>query len=511
MKLLDKIETREAVIAVVGLGYVGLPLAVCFAEAGFQVYGIDISSERVRSINQGISHIPDILSERLKSVTVKSPAASLSEIDAQEQVALPTGRLTGTTNYEVLHKVDAVIICVPTPLTKAKDPDMSFVLAVTNEIAERIHRDMLVILESTSYPGTTEELILPRLQKAAQIKAQELQQNGRPIQVEYNGTLQPAVARDAVVGSAASMNYPVQSRSVFTTNKVKLEQVSFAVGQYFHLCFSPERIDPGRTDFTLKNTPKVVGGVTPACTRAAIALYNAVVENVIPVSSPREAEMTKLLENTFRAVNIGLINEIAIMCHRLDINVWEVIDAAKTKPFGFMPFYPGPGLGGHCIPIDPHYLAWRLKMVNYNARFIQLASEVNEQMPHFVLSKIADALNDHCKPLRGAHILLLGVAYKPNIDDLRESPALQIIELLQGKGCCVYYNDPYVSQLKIKGEQMKSIELTKQTLQQVDCVVITSAHSLYDWKWIVKHSQLVIDTPNATKAVRPKAAHVMRL
>jgi UDP-N-acetyl-D-glucosamine dehydrogenase len=435
-EVLQKIENRQAVVAVIGLGYVGLPLVVAFAEAGFRVVGIDINQGLVDILNRGESHISDVSNETIKRLVAAE-------------------KLVATTNYDLLNEADAAIICVPTPLGKTKDPDLSFVVASVDSIAQRLHPGMLVVMESTTYPGTTEELILPRLQQAR-------------------------------------------------------EQV-FKVGADFFLAFSPERIDPGRTDWMVHNTPKVIGGMTPNCLAVAQALYECAIEQVVPVSSPRVAEMVKLLENTFRAVNIALVNEVAIMCDRLGIEVWEVIEAAKTKPFGFMSFYPGPGLGGHCIPIDPEYLAWKLKTLNYNARFIQLAAEVNFGMPEYVRDKIVDALNEDGKPLKRSRVLILGVAYKENVGDLRESPALDLIHLLQAKGAEVIYHDPYVPELNEDGLMMTGVRLDQATLQKADCVVITAAHSDYDWQWIVENSQLVIDTRNATRDVATDSGRVVKL
>jgi UDP-N-acetyl-D-glucosamine dehydrogenase len=440
IETLRKIEQREAVISVIGLGYVGLPLAIAFAQAGFRVIGLDLDKKKVDSLNRGESYIEDIPADVLARCITRTGSAH---------------GLSATNDYNVLHKVDAAIVCVPTPLNKTKDPDMSYLLSATERIAQRLHPGMLVVLESTTYPGTTEELVLPLL--------------------EY-------------------------------TNKQM-----FKVGRDFYLAFSPERIDPGRKDWLVHNTPKVMGGMTPACLEVAQALYQSAIQTLVPVSSPRVAEMVKLLENTFRAVNIALVNEVAIMCDRLGIEVWEVIEAAKTKPFGYMPFYPGPGLGGHCIPIDPEYLAWKLKTLNYNARFIQLAAEVNFAMPEYVREKVVDALNDEGKALKGAQILVLGVAYKENIGDLRESPALDLIGLLQAKGAHITYNDPYVSQLNEEHFTLTSVPLSETLLQQADCVIITTAHQDYDWPWITTHSRLVIDTRNATRVVTNPAARVVKL
>jgi len=439
MNLHQKIASRQAVVAVIGLGYVGLPVAVVFAQAGFRVIGLDIDEERIEAINRGESYISDV------------PASQIAAL------ATP-GRLSGTTDCNVLHKVDAAIICVPTPLDKAKEPDLSCIIAATDAISLRLHRDMLIVLESTTYPGTTEELVLPRL----------------------------------LAGAGG--------------------QSGLAVGRDFYLGFSPERIDPGRKDFAIHNTPKVISGVTPQCTAMAQALYSCAMERVVPVSSPRVAEMVKLLENTFRAVNIALVNEVAIMCNRLGIDVWEVIEAAETKPFGFMPFYPGPGLGGHCIPIDPQYLAWKLKTLNYNARFIQLAAEVNFGMPRYVLSKIAEALlAESRKTLEGSRVLILGVAYKADVSDLRESPALDLIHLLQEAGSHVSYHDPYVPRLLIDGVKMTCVDLDQDALRTADCVVITTAHSTYDWDWVAQSSRLLVDTRNATRGVTANPVRIVKL
>lgn len=463
--LIDKFRTHEARVAIIGLGYVGLPLAVTFAEAGFRVFGIDMNEERVASLNAGQSYIADIPSERLTTVVAHNRGKSRGtskpalgeEADQRDQTDKRDARgyLSATTDYNALSYAEVAIICVPTPLSKTKDPDMSYIVAAVSEIARHLHPGMLIVLESTTYPGTTEEIILSQLQGA----------NGK----------------------------------------------TFTVGADFFLAFSPERTDPGRTDWTVRNTPKVIGGVTPGCLEVARALYECVIEQVVPVSSPRVAEMVKLLENTFRTVNIALVNEVAIMCDRLEIEVWEVIEAAKTKPFGFMPFYPGPGLGGHCIPVDPHYLAWKLKTLDYNARFIQLAAEVNFGMPHHVLGKIADALNEERKALKGSHVLILGVAYKADVDDLRESPALNLMHLLQEKGAIVSYHDPYVPCLALDRLVISAVTLDQETLRAADCVVIVTAHSAYVWPWIVENSRLVVDTRNATRGITMSSTRVVKL
>ena len=422
MNLREKFDQRQALVSVIGLGYVGLPLAVAFADAGLRVLGIDTDRRKVDAINRGESYIQDVPSEELLR---------------------NSHRLSVTTSFDELLDADAAVICVPTPLDKAHEPDMSFVLNAVDEIACRIHPDMLVVLESTTYPGTTEELILPKLCTA------------------HSGQ----------------------------------------VGKDFFLAFSPERTDPGRTDWTLHSTPKVIGGVTPQCLEVAQALYRCVVETVVPASSTKVAEMTKLLENTYRAVNIGLVNELAIMCDRLGVDVWEVIDAARTKPFGFTPFYPGPGTGGHCIPVDPHYLAWKMRTLDYDPRLIQAATRINDDMPRYVLDRTSVALNQQGKTLEGSSVMVLGVAYKPDVGDTRESPALDLLRLLKERGAGVAYHDPYVPELDIDGECLRSIALTEQTLQAADCVVIVTPHTAFDWGSIVDNSPLILDTRNATKGV----------
>ena len=430
--LLNRLQRREARIGIAGLGYVGLPLAVEFAESGFTVTGVDVSAEKVEQLNRGESYIPDIPTARLKPL-------------------VESGKLCGTTSYADLRHVDTVSICVPTPLRKTKDPDMSFVIEAADAIADICHEGMLVVLESTTYPGTTEELILPRLMN--------------------NG---------------------------------------FRVGENVFVAFSPERIDPGNARFGVRNTPKVVGGMTPDCTEVAVALYSTAVDVVVPVSSPTTAEMVKLLENTFRAVNIGLVNEMALMCDKLNIDIWEVIQAAASKPFGFMPFYPGPGLGGHCIPIDPLYLSWKLKTLNYTARFIELASEINTSMPLYVVEKVTNALNDDSKSVRGSNIVVLGVAYKRNVNDARESPALDIISLLKHKGANVVYHDPHIPQLRLEDDVIVDTAVYADgLLEQADCVVIVTDHTTYDWQHVLDHSRLVVDTRHATPPRTGKARVVL--
>ena len=427
----EKIAARTLRVAIIGLGYVGLPLATAFAEAGFHVTGIDLDQNKVESANKGESYIADVASETLRHL-------------------LDTGHLQFTTDFSALEDVDALSICVPTPLSKTRDPDMSYILAATKQVKAHLRTGQLIVLESTTYPGTTDEAVLP-----------------------------------------------------------VLETSGLKVGTDFYLAFSPERIDPGNPHFGAKNTPKVVGGLTPDCTELAQAYYSAAIDQVIAVSSARVAEMTKLLENTFRAVNIGLVNEIAIICEKLNINVWEVIDAAATKPFGFMRFLPGPGLGGHCIPIDPHYLLWKLKTLDYKARFIELAEEVNGSMPHFVVNKINEALNEQRRSLNGATVLVLGVAYKKNVGDVRESPAMEVLQELLERKVNVLYNDDYVPSLALKGRTLHSQLLSDGLLQAADCVVIVTDHDYYDATQIVNEARCVVDTRNITRG-KPDAK-ILRL
>jgi UDP-N-acetyl-D-glucosamine dehydrogenase len=430
MGLLEKIEDRSARVGIIGLGYVGLPLAVEFARAGFRTVGIDVDAARVEQIRSGRSYIQDVADADLGAVTAGET-------------------FSATTDYRVLRDLDAVSICVPTPLRKTRDPDIQYIVDASTKIRECLHREMLVTLESTTYPGTTDEILL-----------------------------------------------------------VDFRNAGFEVGRDFYLAFSPERIDPGNPRWNTHNTPKIIGGVTPECTRLAAHLYSQVVERVIPVTSTRSAEMVKLLENTFRAVNIGLVNEVAIMCDKLGIDVWEVIEAAGTKPFGFMPFYPGPGLGGHCIPIDPLYLSWKLKLLNYNARFIELASEINTSMPEYVTAKIARALNRDRKPVNGSRILVLGVAYKKNISDVRESPSLDIIRLLESEGAEVAYSDPFVPELKVDARVLRSRAVTAESLRNSDCVVVVTDHGAFDYDLVQRESRLIVDCRNA---IRKGAANVVRL
>ncbi len=423
--LLDKLTAHCATVAVIGLGYVGLPLAVTFAEKGFKVIGVDVDAARVAAVNAGESYILDVPSSRVQPLVRNTPA-----------------RLRADTDYAVLADCDVAIICVPTPLNKTRDPDVRYLIAAGEAIARHMPAGMLVVLESTTYPGTTQDLLLPMLQQA---------------------TVAATLPR-------------------------------WEVGRDFFLAFSPERIDPGRTDWTVETTPKVVGGMTPACQEVATTLYAQVIRRIVPVSSPAAAEMTKLLENTFRAVNIALVNEIAIMCDKLGLDVWEVIEAAATKPYGFMKFTPGPGVGGHCIPLDPHYLSWKLKTLNYNARFIQLAGEINSEMPRYWVEKVRDALNDIGKALKGSRVLVLGVAYKKDVNDVRESPALDIIELLREKGADVRYHDPYVPAFALNGIAFQSEADLDRALAEADCVIITTDHSVYDWAHIARRAALIVDT-----------------
>ena len=448
--LLDKIEARSAVISVVGLGYVGLPLALVFAEAGYPVVGIDTDKARVKSVNRGVSYIQEVSSDRLAQLS-SDGAGDSSELSSTSR-KWTAGRLLATDDYDAICDVDVAIICVPTPLGKTRDPDLSFIVSAAADIAQRLHQGMLVVLESTAYPGATEEIILPQLRK---------------------GSRQPLVE-----------------------------------GRDFLLAFSPERVDPGQTKWTVSNTPKVVGGVTSLCAEVATSLYQSVVDQVVPVSSPKAAEMVKLLENTFRATNIAMVNEIALMCERLEIDVWEVIEAAKTKPFGFMPFQPGPGLGGHCLPVDPEYLAWKLKTLDYTARFIQLAAEINTGMPAYWVGKVQDALNRADKPVNNSRVVVLGVTYKRDVPDTRESPALDIISHLMDKGADVSYHDPFCSSLDTEMFKMVSLldsELYSR-LAEADCVLIVTDHSSYDWQRVRDSASLIVDTRNAVGSLTRRSA-----
>lgn len=419
-QLEEKIRNKTAQVGIVGLGYVGLPLAVEFARAGFSVTGFDVNPGKVGEINQGVSYVGDV------------PTAVLAPL-------VESGRLKATTEFSAIAAMDTINICVPTPLRKTKDPDMSFIVSATEEIAKHFRSGTLVILESTTYPGTTDEVLLPMLQKDG-----------------------------------------------------------LAVGKDFFLCFSPERVDPGNPKYQTVNIPKVVGGHTPACTEVGALFYSQALETVVPVSSTQVAEMVKLLENTFRMINIGLVNEMALMCDRIGINVWEVISAAATKPFGFMPFYPGPGLGGHCIPIDPFYLSWKTKQAGIEARFIELAGYINGQMPHYVVDKVQNALNEVSKPVKGSHVHILGVAYKKDIEDVRESPALDIMLLLQKRGARLSYSDPHVPVLKLDGLQLES---TPASAAEADCCVIVTDHSGFDYAGLARDAKLVVDTRNALRGI----------
>jgi UDP-N-acetyl-D-glucosamine dehydrogenase len=432
--LMTKLSYRTASVAVLGLGYVGLPLAVAFAEAGFNVTGIDPDRRKVDTVQRGESHIKDVPSEQVARLVAE-------------------GKISATTEFSVLKDADAVSICVPTPLRKTGDPDLSYILSATNELAKYVHPGMVIVLESTTYPGTTREVLLPKL----------------------------------------------------------VEEKGLVAGENIFLAFSPERVDPGRQDWTTYNTPKVIGGTTPACTEVASAWYSQALKTVVPVSSAEAAEMAKLLENTFRMINIGLVNEMAMMCDKLGVDVWEVIDAAATKPFGFMKFTPGPGIGGHCIPIDPLYLSWKLRALKYTARFIELASEINTSMPRFVVNKVQDALNAQGKPLKDSKVLVLGAAYKPDIDDLRESPALDVIGLLEQKGADVSYHDPFIPVLDHEGRRMESVQDLMAAVSKADCVVIVTNHSQYNYLEILEAAQLIVDTRNALGKAGKYSPKVIRL
>jgi len=417
--LLAKAHDRSALIGIVGLGYVGLPLAMEFARAGFRVLGFDVNRATVDALNAGRSHVQDV------------SAATLAD-------ATRAGRFAATTDLARLSEPDVVSICVPTPLSKTKDPDVSFVLAATNSVKQTLRRGQLIILESTTYPGTTRELLLPAL-----------------------------------------------------------ESSGLKVGEDFFLAFSPERVDPGNPQWNTRNTPKVVGGITATCRRVTLAVYEAAIERLVPVSSTEAAELVKILENTFRSVNIGLVNEMAIVCDKLGVNVWEVIEAAATKPFGFMKFTPGPGVGGHCIPLDPHYLAWKMRTLNYRTRFIELAGEINAEMPEYWVARVVDRLNERGKAARGSVVLVLGVAYKKDIDDVRESPALDVIRLLAQRGAEVRYHDPHIPHLRADGIDLTSVGLDPATLAAADCAIIVTDHSAVDYALVARHAPAVVDTRNA--------------
>ena len=422
------IRTKKAQIGVVGLGYVGLPIVLRFCEEGFRVLGFDIDPEKIRALSNGKSYIKHIPSERIAAFVKKGPALFES-----------------TTDMARLKEADAVIICVPTPLSDKREPDLTYVENTGKEISRTLRPGQMISLESTTYPGTTEELLLPMF-----------------------------------------------------------EQRGLKVGKDFFLVFSPEREDPGRVDFTIKTTPKIVGGVTQRCTEMGATLYSNIVNKVVRVSSTRVAEMTKLLENIYRGVNIALVNELKMLCHRMNMDIWEVIEASKTKPFGFQAFYPGPGLGGHCIPIDPFYLTWKAREFDFSTRFIELAGDINSNMPYYVVSRVMDALNERGLSLKGSKVLVLGIAYKKDVDDLRESPSLDLIRILREKGAKVDYNDPYlpVAVSHRRGFKMKSTPLSSKALKKYDCVLIATDHTCYDYGWIAKMSPLVVDTRNATKGIR---------
>ena len=434
MEFSKKLETKDVRFGVVGLGYVGLPLAVEFANENFKVTGIDIDESKVNKLKNGKNYISDVNDDELKR-------------------AVKNGYIKATTDFSVIKDLDFISICVPTPLNKLKDPDMSFIQNSMTEITKYLHKDLIIVLESTTYPGTTKEFLLPILEKTG-----------------------------------------------------------LKVGKDIYLAFSPERVDPGNKIYKTKNTPKVLGGITSKCTEYSKKVYDQVFDKVVPVSSAETAEMTKLLENTFRMINIGLVNEMVMVCDKLGVDVWEVIDAAATKPFGFMKFYPGPGLGGHCIPIDPHYLSWKMKSLNYKTKFIDLAAEINTAMPEYVIQNVLNGLNHHKKSINGSSVLLIGMAYKKNIEDLRESPSIDIYNLLVEKGAKVNYHDPYCPIVKVDGNsELKSKKLTEKLLQNSDVVVITTDHSNIDYQFIVDNAKLVVDTRNVTKKLKHTKNKVLKL
>lgn len=431
--LIDKVINKKAKIGVIGLGYVGLPLAVLFAQKGFKVFGIDIDKDRVKKAKTGQSYILDVAGRQLKEVTSKKG-------------------LQVTDNFSAVKKLDAIIICVPTPLKEKKEPDLSYIVSAVENIKRFMKKGQIIVLESTTYPGTTEEIILPLL-----------------------------------------------------------ESTGFKEGKDFYLAFSPERIDPANPRYKTENTPKVIGGISPKSTRMAKVLYSQVIRKVVSASSAKVAEMAKLLENTFRVVNIGLVNELMLLCDKLGIDIWEVIEVAKTKPYGYMPFYPGPGVGGHCIGIDPIYLSWKANGHGFKARFIELASYINSQMPHYVVERITRALNQHKKPLKGSKVLILGAAYKKDVKDLRESPAIEVISILQKAKAQVSYYDPYLPYLKIDSIDLKSVRFSAANFRDKDCAVILTAHSNVDYEFVLKHSSLIVDTRNAFKTIKGKKDKLIKL
>ena len=440
--IIKKIETRTAHAGVIGLGYVGLPLMVALASAGFRVTGIDICSQKIERLKRGISDVPDVANTALAPL-------------------IASGQIQVTTDFSVLQELTTVNICVPTPLRENRTPDMQFIVAAVEQVARYLHSEQLIVLESTTYPGTTEEFVLPMLTPD--------------------------------VNEGASVRMP-------------------AVGRDFYLAYSPERIEPGNSTYAMTNTPKIIGGVTQRCTEVAQTFYAQFIHKTHTVSSSRTAEMVKLLENTFRSVNIGLINEVALICDRMDLDVWEIVEAAATKPFGFMPFYPGPGLGGHCIPVDPHYLSWKAEKYQYHARFIELASDINSEMPKYVVDKISHALNLQRKPLNGSKLLILGVAYKRDIGDTRESPALEVMRLILDKKAEFVYYDPYVESVSLNSsETYHSEPLTANLVRSADCVVILTDHSAIDYNWLVEHARSIVDTRNATRGVQTGQEKIIKI
>jgi UDP-N-acetyl-D-glucosamine dehydrogenase len=434
-ELLERIDRKDACVAVLGLGYVGLPLALAFAEEGFDVVGLDVDPRKVEALQKGRSHVDDVKSEALRA-----------QLDRK--------RFRASADFDELRRAHAIVVCVPTPLNKSGDPDISFIVNATLEIEKRLQPGQLVVLESTTYPGTTVEVVLPRLAGA--------------------------------------------------------QEKSLTVGKDFFLAFSPERIDPGSKSFTVRNTPKVVGGVTERCGAAARALYGSTLEKIVPVRDATTAEMVKILENTFRMVNIAMVNEVALLCERLGIDVWEVIDAAATKPFGFMPFYPGPGLGGHCIPVDPFYLSWKMRTLHAKARFIELAGEINSAMPEFIVNKVASGLNERGKAVRGARVLILGFAYKRDVSDVRESPAFDIATKLHERGADLSYHDPHAPEVEVEWGKLRSVALTAELCRRLDCAVIVTDHRAVDLDLVLEHAPLVVDSRNATKG-RASKAQILRL